>query len=153
MRPTLPRGTVAIENLASLELRGKREEDGFRVTITQNQRQLFSVLLPLDDFFLTDGLTPTLPLAGFKVGDTFQVAAFDPIVMAATNVDVMVTEQNPREIDGVFMDVFTLESLFHGTTSTSLVTADGTLLTQRFGRPFENVVLRRESRKRDRHGF
>ena len=52
MEPTHLHGELAIEKVAALQLIGTREDDGFRLTIKQGGLKLFSVRLPLDDFFL-----------------------------------------------------------------------------------------------------
>ena len=153
MRPLELRGKLTLDHSIEISFSGKRDGDRFRLTVRKGDLRLFERELPLEDFHLGDGLTPTLPLAGLEVGDTFQVASFDPILMGRSTVNVEVLSSETRPLGGILVDVFALKSLFRGASSTSWVTRDGTLLRQEFGPPLEGVVLKRENKQRAQKGF
>ena len=100
--------------------------------------------MPLEKLTLGNSLVPDLPLAGLKEGESFQVNMFDPIFFTSRPVDVEVVSLDTQKIDGLLVDVYTLESTFRGFKSTTLVTRDGTVLRIHLERPFKGVKLRHE---------
>ncbi len=132
-----------------LSLSGRRDGDVFRIQTQGGQ----SVKIPVNKFVLGNGFVPTLPLAGLNEGDSFQVAAFDTVSMRPQNATVTVTDLRAEQIDGVFVDVYELETDLGGRKSSSLVTQDGTLLRVHLGAPFAGIELRRERRESARRGM
>jgi hypothetical protein len=107
----------------------------------------------MDSLLMGNGLVPALPVAGFNVGDSFEVPCFDPISMGCSPAQVKVLSQSKYDSDGLAVDAFILETEFKGMKSKSWVTASGELLRQEFGPPLEDIVLRHESRDSARRFF
>ena len=66
---------------------------------------------------------------------------------------VEVVSLDTQELDGVLVDVYTLESTFRGFKSTTLVTRDGTVLRMKLGAPFKGVTLRHETAEHVKRGI
>ena len=123
------------------------------MTVKQGKVPLLQIPLPREELHLGNGLVPVLPVAGFKVGETFKVPCFDPITMSRAVASVKVASRDAREIDGFNADVYCLETTFRGLTSKSWVTGAGELVRQEFGPPLDDIVLRRETREGARRAF
>jgi hypothetical protein len=91
-------------------------------------------------------------VAGLREGEKFRVKTFDPVLFTTGTVDVEVVSLDTQEIDGVLVDVYTLESTFRGFKSTTLVTRDGTLLKTKLGPPFKGISLHHETAETARRG-
>lgn len=135
---------------------GERAGDKLRAQLSFGENRLFEVNLPVDDLTLSDGLTPALPVAGYKVGDSYRLHVFDPLDpfgLGSETVLVRVTDQKTQEINGLPLDIYVLETEFRGTKSSSTVTASGEVLEQTLGPPLGLVLRRENSRKQARMGF
>jgi hypothetical protein len=153
MRPIRLRVDVTLAETIPVSLVGLRRGEKFRITVKQGATDLVGTELPLEEFFLADGLVPALPVSGFAVGERFSVPCFDPVTMSRSVADVTVIARETQEIGGLPTDCFRLETRFRDMTSTSFVTATGELLKQEFGPPLESIVLRRETRDNAKRFF
>ena len=155
VRLDLLEGT-ALERNVSAYVVGRRVEDSFSVTLSQGESDLFQIHLPLDKLTLSNGLAPTLPVAEYEVGKTYRMPVFDALSsfgLDQEEASVFVASKGPRDVDGMLVDVFELETRFRETTSHSWVTQDGRILRQDLGPPLD-LTLRLESSERSaRRGF
>jgi hypothetical protein len=133
-----------------ITITGKREEDRFAVEVRRGSLTLFRAELPLVELHLGNGLVPNLPVSGYRVGDIYEVPCFDPLFMGRALARVEVLSKEIKEVDGVQAEVFILETRFRDISARSWVTPGGELMRQEFGPPLDDLVLRRESRKRPR---
>ena len=137
---------------------GERVEEDVHIKFSAGEKDLFEIRTPADDFTLSDGLTPTLPVAGYKVGESYRLRVFDPLAFAHLDLGdntalIHVKEQRTEEVNGLLTDVYVLETQFRGTKTISLVTTAGEVLEQKLGPPL-NLILRREvSREKAIRGF
>ena len=153
LKPLRLDGEVRLVSQAGIRLSGARHGEHFIVEVTQGDEQLLELPLPAEELFLADGLTPSLPLGGYEIGERLEVACLDPITLRREKVIVEVTDLSSRQLQGLQMDVYTLTSKFRGMTSTTMVSRDGLVLSQEFGPPLAGVVLKNEGRERARRGF
>ncbi len=109
--------------------------------------------MPLDKLKLGNSLVPDLPFAGLKEGESFRVRTFDPVFFTPRTVEVNVVSLDTKQIDGLLVDVFTLETTFRGVKNTALVTRDGTVLRMKLGPPLDGIILRHESPDTVKKGF
>jgi hypothetical protein len=144
---------ISFEGVASLSVLGALRGNQFVLTVKQGKVSLLEIPLPREELHLGNGLVPALPVAGFKVGETFKVPCFDPITMSRAVASVKVVSKGAREIDGFNADIFCLETTFRGITSKSWVTGAGELVRQEFGPPLDDLVLRRDTRDGARRAF
>lgn len=133
-------------------IQGRRVDDEFEIQLHNDALTSPTMNVPLENLDLGNGLFPTLPLAGYKEGESFQVATIDPVFLTRQVANVEVVSLSTREVNGVLVDVYTVQTEFKGTKSTSLVTRDGTLLQMKLGSPL-NLVLRREKSSRVKKGL
>lgn len=145
-RPKELKLDALIADRIPIEASGRAEGDDFVLTVSQSQTQLLSLRVPRAELFLGDGLVPSLPISGLRVGDTFSVPCFDPMTMSQAHAEVKVVGTDVIEVEGLLTDVFILETHYRDLESRSWVTTGGELVRQRFGPPLEDIVLRRESR-------
>lgn len=143
MIPIQLRLDVSIGAAIPLTLTGEGREDRFRIVARQGEQTIVELDLPREDFFLGDGLVPSLPVSGFTVGERFSVPCFDPLTLTRSLAEVEVVARETREIGGLPTDGFRLETTFGNRKSTSFVTSTGEVLRQEFG----DLVLRRETRE------
>lgn len=141
----LPQGT-------QFHVQGREDGDSFIVTVHNEAVGLPSLKIPRDKLELGNGLFPSFPLAGLEEGEAFQIPTFDPVFQRQEMATVEVVSLETQEIDGVLVDLYTLETTFRGTKSKSLVTRDGTLLRTELGPPLDGTILRREKEKNARRG-
>jgi hypothetical protein len=153
MKPTNLQVDALFEGTARLTLSGHREGEQFVLTVKQGAFPIFRLPLHLEELCLGNGLVPSLPVAGFRVGDVYRVPCFDPITLGRGIATVTVVSKKTREVDGLAADVFCLETSFQNVQSKSWVTGTGELLKQELGPPFEDVILRRETRESARRFF
>lgn len=148
MRPLTLYMDVAGSAGSFITISGKREGERFEVDVRRGNMRLFRVQLPLAELHLGNGLVPNLPLSGYKVGDIYEVPCFDPLFMGRAVARVEVLSREIKEVDGVQAEVLILETRFRDITARSWVTPGGELIRQEFGPPLDDLLLRRESRKR-----
>lgn len=153
MKPIHLRLDVSLAGAIPISLVGRRRGEKFRIAVKQGATDLVGVELPLEEFFLGDGLVPALPVSGFAVGERFGVPCFDPVTMSRSTAEVKVVARETQEIGGLQTDCYRLETQFRDMKSTSYVTGTGELLKQEFGPPLEDIVLRRETRENARRFF
>ena len=133
-------------------IQGRRVDEKFEIRLHNDAFTSPPLNVPLENLDLGNGLFPTLPLAGYKEGETFQIATINPVFLTRQVADVEVVSLAAREVNGVLVDVYTIQIEFKGTKSTSLVTRDGTLLQTKIASPL-NLVLRREKSSRVKKGL
>ena len=153
LQPRTLSGRLTLGALHDVHFAGEREGERFVMTVWTGTADPLRVPIPLEDVVLSNGLTPVLPVGGLKVGESFDVRYFDPIRLSSAVAHAEVKAMESRDVDGYKADVYRVETTFSGTTSTSYVTRDGVVLRQEFGPPFEEYVLRRETRERAKLGF
>lgn len=153
MRPKQLRLDILVAGKLPLALTGSQEGDKLILLLRQGGTTMGRMSLPRRELFLGDGLAPSLPIAGLRVGDEFEISCFDPLTLGHTAARVRVVSREIREIDGLLAEAFQLETRFREITSTSWVTASGELLRQEFGPPFQDYVLRRETRTNARRFY
>ena len=144
---------LAVREGAQLTLTGQPRGDKFVLVLRRGPVAILTLPFPREELLVGDGLVPSLPVSGLKVGDTFRVPCFDPLTMSRSVAEVQVTLHDTREVDGLLTDIFRLESRFRDLTSTSWVTTTGELLRQEFGAPLKDIVLRKETRANARRFF
>ncbi|MGQ9590454.1 MAG: hypothetical protein ACUVYA_09205 [Planctomycetota bacterium] len=147
LRPKALRLDALVAKNVRVEVAGKAEGERFRLEVRQGQVVLASLSAPREELLLGDGLAPSLPVSGLRVGDSFSVPCFDPMTMSRSQAEVKVVRSEIREVEGLLTDVFELETRYRNMESRSWVTSAGELLRQEFGPPLEDVVLRREARE------
>lgn len=147
LRPLRLRLEVRLGTLGEIRLEGERRGSQFEIAILQGGAKLLVKALPLEELFLGDGLAPSIPMAGFEVGESYRVPCLDPVSMTRVVTEIQVKSRSTENVDGQLVDVFTLETSFRGVTSRSMVTASGELLRQEFGPPLADLVLRKESKR------
>jgi hypothetical protein len=147
MRPVQLRMDAHLDRALSMAVTGKRRDGGFAIEARAGPLKLLDLSLPLEELHLGNGLVPSFPISGFKVGDEFQVPCFDPIVMSRSPATVRVVSKEERSIEGFRAEVFVLETEFHGKKSRTWVTDAGELLRQEFAPPLDDIVLRRERKE------
>jgi len=128
---------------ARFNLEGRRQGEHFQVTLREAGRVVFQQKLPLQEFHFGDGLAPVPPIAGLRVGETYRVPIFDPIFRESAEAEIVVEAAVSREVDGVPLDCFQLQTRFRSLTFRSFITRDGEVLRQEIPPPL-NVVLVRE---------
>jgi len=144
MRPISLRLDVSMQNEPFATLLGRRERGKLAVTLKTGGQSVQLPSFPLEELHLGNALVPTIPIAGFQVGDSYKVSCFDPLTWGPEMITVTVTAKETRDIDGLPLDVYRLESTFRGVKNKSWVTDAGELILQELGPPFEDVVLRRD---------
>ncbi len=144
MRPLNLTVELTFPNHRHIVIQGERNEDRFILKAHHDDLVIPPLSMPLEKLTLGNSLVPDLPMAGLKEGETFQVNMFDPIFFTSRPVDVEVVSLDTQKIDGLLVDVYTLESTFRGFKSTTLATRDGTVLRVRLGPPFKGITLRHE---------
>ncbi len=142
LRPTTLNVNVRASAIEA-HISGKRSGNKFVVQIKNSLLPLPSIELPLEELFLGDALAPSLPVAGFKVGDKLDVPCFDPITFKREIAQAVIVSRAVKELDGVLVDSYQIETIFKGVKSSSWVNESGELLLQEFGPPLEDYVLRR----------
>ena len=148
MRPLRLYMDVSGSTGSFITISGKREGKHFGVEVRRGNLRLLRVELPLIELHLGNGLVPNLPVSGYKVGDVFEVPCFDPLFMGRAVARVEVLSREVKEVDGVQAEVLILETRFRDITARSWVTPGGELIRQEFGPPLDDLLLRRETRKR-----
>jgi hypothetical protein len=144
MHPISLRLDLGIEGQPLAALVGRREEGKLALSLRTGGKSLKIASVPLGELHLGNTLVPTIPMAGFKVGDSYKVSCFDPLTFRPEMIKVEVTSQEARDIDGLPVDAYCLESTFRGVKNKSWVTDAGELIRQELGPPFENIVLRQD---------
>lgn len=145
MRPIQLAVDLTFPNQTHIRIQGERREDRFILKAFHEKFSIPPLSMPLEKLALGNSVVPDLPVAGLKEGESFQVKTFDPVFFTSRPVDVKVVSLDTQEIDGLLVDVYTLESTFRGFTSTTLITRDGTVLRMKLGPPFEGITLRHET--------
>jgi hypothetical protein len=137
-------------------LSGRRQESSFIVTVRHGEEQLLELGFPVDRLVLSDGLAPCLPLAGYKAGESYRTNVFDPLGalgFGSSPATVRVLSQEPKEVGGMRLDVFELETELRGSKSRSWVTANGELIRHEMGPPLGIVLKLEESREQATREF
>ncbi len=132
---------------------GERQVERFILKTHNEAFDIPPLSMPLDKLKLGNSLVPDLPFAGLKEGESFRVRTFDPVFFTPRTVEVNVVSLDTKQIDGLLVDVFTLETTFRGVKNTALVTRDGTVLRMKLGPPFDGIILRHESPDTVKKGF
>lgn len=127
---------------ARFNLEGRREGEHFQVALREGGRSVFQQKLPLREFHFGDGLAPVPPIAGLRVGETYKVPIFDPIFRESAEAEIVVEAAVSREMDGVPLDCFQLQTRFRGLTFRSFITRDGEVLRQEIPPPLDVVLVR-----------
>ncbi len=146
MKPVSLRGTVSFANQPRLEITGERKQGKFLLSLKAGFIPFPATELPLEELHLGDMFVPTLPIAGFHVGDSFHVPCFDPITRTRDTAAVNVVSRQVLSVNGPPVDAYCLETAFRGLRSKSWVTEAGELLVQELGPPLEDVYLKRTTR-------
>ncbi len=153
MRPLNLTVDLMFPNQRHIMIQGERVEDRFILKAHHENLPIPPLSLPLEKLTLGNSLVPDLPVAGLREGEKFRVTTFDPVFFTTAPVDVEVVSLDTQEVDGVLVDVYTLESTFRGSKSTTLVTRDGTLLKMKLGPPFQGISLQHETAETARQGI
>lgn len=160
---TILRGT-SIERSADFFLLGRRAGDRFLIEVYCGSEEGappdFTVQAPLEAMALSNGLTPSLPLAEYEPGKKYAVAVLDPLSslgldvgLDAQKATVEILEREEKRIDGVLVDVYVVETRFRKQTTRSWVTTGGEVLRQEIGPPFDLVLRKDSDRKSAARGF
>ncbi|MBI4583999.1 MAG: hypothetical protein HY717_08250 [Planctomycetes bacterium] len=136
----------------AIHISGERRNNALVLTAQAGSLKVFEQALPLKEFFLSDGLMPSLPIAGFEVGQTYEIPVFNPILQSTALAKIEVKERARLILSGMKVDCFHLETQVEGITYQSWVTPDGETLRQEIPPPTD-VVLVRETREEARRGF
>lgn len=147
MKPIHLRVDANLDRALSVLVTGKRREGMFALEAHAGALKLLDFSLPLEELHLGNGLVPSFPISGFKVGDVFEVPCFDPILMSRSLATVKVISKEERSIEGFRAEVYVLETAFRGMTSKAWMTGAGEMLRQEFGPPLGDLVLRRERKE------
>ena len=134
-------------------IQGERQDERFILKTHNEAFDIPPLSMPLDKLKLGNSLVPDLPFAGLKEGESFRVKTFDPVFFTPRTVEVNVVSLETKQIDGLLVDVFTLETTFRGAKNTALVTRDGTVLRIKLGPPFDGIILLHESPSTVKKGF
>ena len=159
MKPRSLRLDVTLADKLPMTLLGEQRGDQFALKVRHADSTAPLLTLPREELILGDGLVPSLPVSGFRVGDRYRISCFDPVKLSRSPVEVQVLSKEVKEIDGLLTEVFRLETRFGddtsppGITSTSWMTASGELLRQEFGPPLQDIVLRRQTRANAKRFF
>jgi hypothetical protein len=135
------------------EKMGKEEQEKLLVKVFEQESEVFRLPLPLEGFTLSDGFSPVLPVAGFKVGETFQIRVFNPLGFLGSTATVRVLGQRTEEVNTVMVDVYELETEIGGTKTLSLVTEGGEIIQQQLGPPLGLILRYETSRRSARRGL
>jgi len=147
LRPISLRLEVTVQDQPAATLVGRREEDRLALTLSAAGQKVALPSLSLEELYLGDALVPTLPVAGLRIGETFAVPCFDPVKLGRSVATVEVKAKETRDMDGLPVDAYCLETTFRDVTSKSWVTEAGELMVQELGPPFQDIVLRRSNRE------
>jgi hypothetical protein len=147
MKPIHLRMDANLDRAISAVATGKRRDGMFALEAHAGSLKLADFSVPLEELHLGNGLVPSFPLSGFKVGDVFEVPCFDPILMSRSIATVKVISKEERSIEGFRAEVYVIETAFRGLTSRAWMTGTGELLRQEFGPPLGDLVLRRERKE------
>lgn len=137
---------------------GRRNGDHFRIELfhEEDETAILAIRLPIDKLTLSNGLAPTIPIADFKPGKTYRVPVFDPLSslgFGSESAIVRVLGKEPRNIKGLFVDVWIVETRYGSRISNSWVTSAGEVLKQEIGPPLDLVLEKETDRKRAVAGF
>jgi len=158
------RGT-SIEQVRNVSLTGERRSERFVVGVRlgngddgndEAARPDFQIALPVEKMMLSNGISPTLPVADYEPGKRYRVSVFDPLSSLGFDSDsatVEVIEKRVREVDALLVDVFEVETRFRGQTSRAWVTARGETLRQEIREPFNLLLLKEKDRPGARREF
>ena len=143
---------------ASFLLVGRDREDQFLVELfhEEDEAALLAVKLPSDKLTLSNGLAPTIPIAGLKQGKTYRVPVFDPLSslgFGSESATIEVLRKEARKIEGLFVDTWVVETRYGSKTISSWVTSGGEVLRQELGPPLDLVMTKVTNRKRALEGL
>ncbi len=143
---------------ASFLLVGRDREDQFLVELfhEEDEAALLAVKLPSDKLTLSNGLAPTIPIAGLKQGKTYRVPVFDPLSslgFGSESATIEVLRKEARKIGGLFVDTWVVETRYGSKTISSWVTSGGEVLRQELGPPLDLVMTKVTNRKRALEGL
>lgn len=147
---------TALEKSQSFAIEGVRHGSGFRVTLSREEEKLMTLPLPLEGLALSDGFAPSLPVADYKVGETYRVRVFNPLTplgLGSDTATVRVVAETTESVHGILLDVFELETEWQGSKTRSLVTANGEVVRQELGPPLNLVLQHEKSQNAARKGF
>lgn len=136
-----------------LHLRGHREDDRFILIGESGPLRLLEKDLPLSEICFGNGLALNLPVAGFEVGQVYEIPVFDPVTQSRGVAEVRVKEKVAGRFNGFPMDYFVLETRFLGLTYESWVTPEGETLRQELPAPLGYTLRREETRADATRGF
>ena len=143
---------------ASFLLVGRDRGDQFLVELfhEEDEAALLAVKLPSDKLTLSNGLAPTIPIAGLKQGRTYRVPVFDPLSslgFGSESATIEVLRKEARKIEGLFVDTWVVETRYGSKTISSWVTSGGEILRQELGPPLDLVMTKVTNRKRALEGL
>ena len=143
---------------ASFLLVGRDRGDQFLVELfhEEDEAALLAVRLPSDKLTLSNGLAPTIPIAGLKQGKTYRVPVFDPLSslgFGSESATIEVLRKEARKIGGLFVDTWVVETRYGSKTISSWVTSGGEVLRQELGPPLDLVMTKVTNRKRALEGL
>ena len=143
---------------ASFLLIGRQDGDHFLIELfhTDEDTALLGIKLPRDKLTLSNGLAPTIPIAGLKQGKTYRVPVFDPLSslgFGSESATIEVLRKEARKIEGLFVDTWVVETRYGSKTITSWVTSGGEILRQELGPPLDLVMTKVANRKRALEGL
>ncbi|MCZ6793324.1 MAG: hypothetical protein O7J95_06900 [Planctomycetota bacterium] len=157
LRPKKVHIDLALQLPGGQELRivvkGKRVGERVLLKVLHGESQLLEIPLPLEALALSDGFIPALPVAGFKVGDSYRIRIFDPLALGSEAAAVTVVEQRTEEVEGVLVDVYELETRWRGNRMRSLVTANGEVVRHELGALPGIVLMHETSREQAMKGL
>lgn len=137
-------------------LRGHRDGEGkdesLVMVVESGPVQLLEKRLPLTELGFSNGLALELPMAGFEVGETYELPVLNPITRDRAMATVKVVEETQRRVNGLKIDCFHVETRFMGMTYQSWITPDGKTVRQEIPPPL-GVTLVLEERERARRGI
>ena len=139
----------------TVTLTGERRGEEF-VIRGENEGMLgnFERAVPLESLSFSNGFSLDLPLAGFEVGETYEISVYNPLSLSGdrSRAKIEVLGTTTQKVEGQDLECFHLRTRMLGREIDSWVTADGTTLRQELPPPL-NYTLVRETRRNARRGF
>lgn len=146
LKPKTLQLKVQLGELAAVKIRGRRDPESFVVEMQAGSSWSTLITLPLEELHLGDALAPSLPIAGVNVGEKLAVPCFDPVARKTVIAEVLVAAREVREVEGLNVDAYRLETTFRGIQSRSWVNEAGDVLVQELGPPLADYVLKRTTK-------
>lgn len=139
-----------------LRVTGRREGHRLLVEMLHGEDTILRIPLPRQALALSDGFSPAVPIGRLEVGSSFEIRVLDvlsPFGLGDDVARIRVVGQTTRDLHGVLVDVYDLETALRGKTYRSQVTASGEVVEQELGPPLNLVLRHAPSRRQARRGF